>query len=76
VRALEDFYRPGFNYVKAGVTQVDVRADEQSQGELDLETKLVRSHQNAAVHARELVASCVTAGGQVAGFRRCRAAGD
>jgi DNA polymerase V len=36
VRALEDIYRPGFNYVKAGVTLVDLRRAGQSQGELDL----------------------------------------
>jgi DNA polymerase V len=36
VRALEDIYRPGFNYVKAGVTLVDLRPAGQSQGELDL----------------------------------------
>ena len=36
VRALEDIYRAGFNYVKAGVTLVDLRPAGQSQGELDL----------------------------------------
>jgi DNA polymerase V len=36
VRALEDIYRPGFNYVKAGVTLVDLRPAGQAQGELDL----------------------------------------
>ena len=36
MRGLEDIYRPGFNYVKAGVTLVDLRPAGQSQGELDL----------------------------------------
>ena len=36
VRALQDIYRPGFNYVKAGVTLVDLRPAGQAQGELDL----------------------------------------
>jgi DNA polymerase V len=36
VRALEDMYRPGFNYVKAGVMLVDLQPQGQEQGELDL----------------------------------------
>jgi DNA polymerase V len=36
VRALEGMYRPGFNYVKAGVMLVDLRPQGQEQGELDL----------------------------------------
>ena len=36
VRALEAMYRPGFNYVKAGVMLVDLRPQGQEQGELDL----------------------------------------
>ncbi|MEO8807514.1 MAG: Y-family DNA polymerase [Burkholderiaceae bacterium] len=36
LRALEGMYRPGFNYVKAGVMLVDLSAQAQSQGELDL----------------------------------------
>jgi DNA polymerase V len=38
VRALEGMYRPGFNFVKAGVMLVDLSAQGQSQGELDLFT--------------------------------------
>src|SRR5437879_9091708 len=36
VRALEGMYRPGFNYVKAGVMLVDLQPEGQEQGELDL----------------------------------------
>lgn len=36
VRLLEGLYRPGFNYVKAGVMLVELQADDQVQGELDL----------------------------------------
>jgi len=36
VRALEGMYRPGFNYVKAGVMLVDLQPQGQEQGELDL----------------------------------------
>jgi DNA polymerase V len=36
VRALEGVYRPGFNYVKAGVMLVDLQPQGQEQGELDL----------------------------------------
>jgi DNA polymerase V len=36
VRALEQMYRPGFNYAKAGVMLVDLRPQGQLQGELDL----------------------------------------
>jgi DNA polymerase V len=36
VRALEEMYRPGFNYAKAGVMLVDLRPQGQEQGELDL----------------------------------------
>ena len=36
LRALAGMYRPGFNYVKAGVMLVDLSAQAQSQGELDL----------------------------------------
>ena len=36
VRALAAIYRPGFNYVKAGVMLVDLRSQGRSQGELDL----------------------------------------
>jgi DNA polymerase V len=35
-RALAAIYRPGFNYVKAGVMLVDLRPQGRSQGELDL----------------------------------------
>jgi len=38
VQALAGMYRPGFNYAKAGVMLVDLRAQEQNQGELDLFT--------------------------------------
>lgn len=38
VCALEGMYRPGFNYVKAGVMLVDLRPQGQDQGELDLFT--------------------------------------
>ncbi|HET7793795.1 MAG TPA: Y-family DNA polymerase [Rhizobacter sp.] len=38
VRALEAMYRPGFNYVKAGVMLVDLSPQAQSQVELDLFT--------------------------------------
>ena len=36
VRALGGMYRPGFNYLKAGVMLVDLRPQTQQQGELDL----------------------------------------
>ena len=36
VRALEGMYRPGFNYVKAGVMLVELQPEGQVQGELDL----------------------------------------
>jgi DNA polymerase V len=36
VRALHGMYRPGFNYVKAGVMLVDLIPQGQEQGELDL----------------------------------------
>jgi DNA polymerase V len=36
VRALEGMYRPGFNYVKAGVMLVDLQPEGLAQGELDL----------------------------------------
>src|SRR5439155_18569775 len=36
VRALEGMYRPGFNYVKAGVMLVDLQPEGQEQRELDL----------------------------------------
>jgi DNA polymerase V len=36
VHALEGTYRPGFNYVKAGVMLVDLQPEGQEQGELDL----------------------------------------
>ena len=36
VHALENMYRPGFNYVKAGVMLVDLQPEGQEQGELDL----------------------------------------
>jgi DNA polymerase V len=36
VRALEGMYRPGFNYVKAGVMLVDLQTEGQEQGELGL----------------------------------------
>ena len=35
-RALTAIYRPGFNYVKAGVMLMDLRPSGQAQGELDL----------------------------------------
>ena len=36
VRAVQEMYRPGFNYAKAGVMLVDLRPQGQQQGELDL----------------------------------------
>jgi DNA polymerase V len=36
VRALQQMYRPGFNYAKAGVMLADLRPQGQQQGELDL----------------------------------------
>jgi DNA polymerase V len=36
VRALQSMYRPGFNYVKAGVMLVDLQPEGLAQGELDL----------------------------------------
>lgn len=36
LRALEGMYRPGHNYVKAGVMLMDLRDEVQTQGELDL----------------------------------------
>jgi len=36
VKAIEQIYRPGFNYAKAGVMLVDLRPQGQQQGELDL----------------------------------------
>jgi len=36
VRAIQQMYRPGFNYAKAGVMLVDLRPQGQQQGELDL----------------------------------------
>jgi DNA polymerase V len=36
VRAVQQMYRPGFNYVKAGVMVVDLQPQGQQQGELDL----------------------------------------
>jgi DNA polymerase V len=36
VRAMQQMYRPGFNYAKAGVMLVDLRPQGQQQGELDL----------------------------------------
>lgn len=36
VRALEGMYRPGFNYVKAGVMLLDLQPEGREQGELDL----------------------------------------
>lgn len=36
VRALQRMYRPGFNYVKAGVMLVDLQPESQQQGVLDL----------------------------------------
>ncbi|MFG6490517.1 Y-family DNA polymerase [Roseateles sp. BYS78W] len=36
VRALEGVYRPGFNYVKAGVMLVELQPEGQEQSELDL----------------------------------------
>lgn len=36
VRALSAIYRPGFNYVKAGVMLVDLQPEGRDQGELDL----------------------------------------
>jgi len=36
VRALSGMYRPGFNYLKAGIMLVDLRPQDQQQGELDL----------------------------------------
>jgi DNA polymerase V len=38
VQALEDIYRPGFNYLKAGVMLVDLAPEGQPQRELDLQT--------------------------------------
>lgn len=51
VHALEGMYRPGFNYVKAGVMLVDLRPQGQEEGELDLFTgtgdqDAVASHQD------------------------------
>ena len=61
VRALEGMYRPGFNYVKAGVMLVDLQPEGQEQGELDLfsgthepeasATQRDRSHLMGAVDA-------------------------
>jgi DNA polymerase V len=36
VRAVQEMYRPGFNYAKAGVMLVDLQPQGQQQGELDL----------------------------------------
>jgi DNA polymerase V len=36
VQAVQQMYRPGFNYAKAGVMLVDLRPQGQQQGELDL----------------------------------------
>jgi DNA polymerase V len=36
VHALQSMYRPGFNYVKAGVMVVDLQPEGNEQGELDL----------------------------------------
>jgi DNA polymerase V len=36
LRALTEMYRPGFNYLKAGVMLVDLQPQGQMQGELDL----------------------------------------
>jgi len=36
VRAIQQMYRPGFDYTKAGVMLVDLRPQGQQQGELDL----------------------------------------
>jgi DNA polymerase V len=36
LRALESMFRPGHNYVKAGVMLMDLRDEGQTQGELDL----------------------------------------
>jgi DNA polymerase V len=36
VRAVQQMYRPGFNYAKAGVMLVDLQPQGQQQGELDL----------------------------------------
>ena len=48
VRALDGMYRPGFNYVKAGVMLVDLHSQGQEQGELDLFTNDEESRAPAA----------------------------
>ncbi len=51
VHALAGMYRPGFNYVKAGVMLVDLRPQGQEQGELDLFTGA--AEQEAVAHHQD-----------------------
>lgn len=51
VHALAGMYRPGFNYVKAGVMLVDLRPQGQEQGELDLFTGA--GEQEAVAHPQD-----------------------
>ncbi|CAG1012663.1 Protein UmuC [Burkholderiaceae bacterium] len=46
-RAMEHLYRPGFNYVKAGVMLVDLQPEGHEQGELDLFAGTLRTDQSA-----------------------------
>ncbi len=53
VRGLEAMYRPGFNYVKAGVMLVDLSSQARSQGELEFfpvegETSMPDRHRTSA----------------------------
>ena len=42
VRGLQVIYRPGFNYIKAGVMLLELQDDSVEQRELDLETEPIR----------------------------------
>ena len=44
VAGLKAIFRPGFNYVKAGVMLIDLQAETVSQGELDLEGDATPDH--------------------------------
>lgn len=50
LHALRGVYRPGFNYVKAGVMLVDLQAEGHEQGELDLFVSEVRATQRDRSH--------------------------
>ena len=55
VRAIQEMYRPGFNYAKAGVMLLDLRPQGQQQGELDLFGTLDETAVAASVESPRLM---------------------